>query len=275
LVLADKKGVVVSEGLAKKLFNTTENIIGRTLEWDHRMKLEGPFYISAVVANPTSISTIQFNVIFNYEMLLEGDRYADQWNGSYAETYLILKNNINIDQFNEKITDFLKSKHPTNDKSSLFLQQYSKKYLYGQYDNGVQVGGRIGYVKLFSIVALFVLVIACINFMNLSTAQASRKMKEIGVKKAIGANGKVLIMQFLGESMLMAFISLIAAILLVILLLPQFNEITGKYLYLNIGIIDILIVVGIVLFTGLISGSYPAFYLSGFNPVTVLKGTKL
>ena len=275
LVLADKKGIVVSEGLAKKLFNTTENIIGKTLEWDHRMQLEGPFYISGIVENPPSSSTSQFDVIFNYEMLLEGDRYADQWNGSYAETYLILKNNINIDQFNEKITDFLRSKHPTNDKSSLFIQQYSKKYLYGQYDNGVQVGGRIAYVKLFSIVALFVLVIACINFMNLSTAQASRKMKEIGVKKAVGANGKALVMQFLGESILMAFISLIAAILLVILLLPQFNEITGKYLYLNIGISDILIVVGIVLFTGLVSGSYPAFYLSGFNPVTVLKGAKL
>ena len=275
LVLADKKGIVVSEGLAKKLFSATENIIGKTLEWDHRMRLEGPFHISGIVENPPSNSTIQFDVIFNYEMLLEGDGYADQWNGSYAKTYLTMKNNTNIDQFNEKITELLRSKHPTNDKSSLFIQRYSKKYLYGQYHNGLPFGGRIAYVKLFSIVALFVLVIACINFMNLSTAQASRKMKEIGVKKTVGASGKVLTIQFLGESILMAFISLIAAILLVILLLPLFNEITAKHLYLNIGINDILIVVGIVLFTGLISGSYPAYYLSGFNPVTVLKGGKL
>ena len=275
LVLADKKGIVVSEGLAKKLFSTTENIIGKTLEWDHRMRLEGPFHISGIVENPPSNSTIQFDVIFNYEMLLEGDGYADQWNGGYAKTYLTMKHNTNIDHFNEKITELLRSKHPTNDKSSLFIQRYSKKYLYGQYQNGLPFGGRIAYVKLFSIVALFVLVIACINFMNLSTAQASRKMKEIGVKKAVGASGKLLIIQFLGESVLMAIISLIAAILLVILLLPLFNDITAKHLYLNIGINDILIVVGIVLFTGLISGSYPAYYLSGFNPVTVLKGGKL
>jgi ABC-type antimicrobial peptide transport system permease subunit len=145
-------------------------------------------------------------------------------------------------------------------------------YLYGQYENGEQVGGRIQYVKLFSLIALFILIIACINFMNLSTAQASKKMKEIGVKKTIGASRKTLVFQFIVESVSMAFLALFLAMLIVALLLPQFNVITGKALQLNFYLEFVLTLIAIALFTGLLSGFYPAFYLSGFNPTAVLKG---
>ena len=139
-------------------------------------------------------------------------------------------------------------------------------------ENGVQQGGRIEYVRLFSIIAIFILIIACINFMNLSTAQASRRMKEVGIKKSVGAGRKALIFQYLAESVLVTILSLFMAIIIVTLLLPQFNGITGKQLTLNFDLNLILPVLGITLITGLFAGSYPAVYLSGFNPVMILKG---
>ncbi|HTE24975.1 ABC transporter permease [Flavitalea sp.] len=271
-VLADKNGVLLSKSLAKKMFGTTEGIMGKTLEWDHRVKLEGPFYISGIFENPPANSTSQFDIIFNYENLYKGDRYAKDWTGTYAKTYMVLKKGTDQKAFEKKIRDFTKTKDPRNNICSIFIQQFSKKYLYGQYENGVVAGGRIQYVKLFSIIALFILIIACINFMNLSTAQATGKMKEIGVKKTIGASRRSLVLQFLGESIFMALLSLIVAMLLVVLLLPGFNEITGKQIQINYEAGFILPIIGTALFTGLVSGLYPAFYLSAFKPVTVLKG---
>lgn len=270
-VLTDRNGIVLSEGLAKKIFGTTENIIGKTLEWNHP-SFTGTFQVSGIFENPPLNSTAQFDFLLNIETLLENDRWAKEWTGNYAETYLILKKGTDIGQFNKKIKSFLESKDSRLKVFTLFVRQYSRKYLYGPYENGVQVGGRITYVRLFSIIALFILLIACINFMNLSTARASRKMKEVGIKKAMGINRRALALQFIGESMLMVILSLIGAILFVILLLPQFNEFGGKQLYLNMGFMDIISIVGIVFFTGFISGLYPAFYLSGLRPVTVLKG---
>ncbi len=273
-VLADKNSIVLSEELAIKMFNSAEDVIGKTVEWNYK-RFGGTFQVSGIFENPPANSTAQFDFVFNIELLLDHHRDSREWYSSNAETYLILKKGANIENLNVKIEDFMKGKHSLqSERSTLFVQQFSSKYLYSQYENGIQIGGRIAYVKLFSIIALFILTIACINFMNLSTAQASRKMKEIGVKKAMGANRNVLITQFLGESILMAILSLVMALVLVILLLPHFNVIIGKSLYLNIELGDILIVVGIVLFTGLVAGSYPAFYLSGFNPVTVLKGKR-
>ncbi|MDN5216483.1 ABC transporter permease [Fulvivirgaceae bacterium BMA12] len=271
LVLEDKNSIVISERLAKKLFKPTENIIGKTLEWKNE-NLRSIFQVSGIFENTPLNSTVQFDFIINYNVLLDNNSESRDWNSDHAYTYLVLKEGTDTERFNEKIAGFLGSKHPQREKCSLFVQQYSKRYLYGKYENGVPVGGRIMYVRLFFAIALFILLIACINFMNLSTAQASRKMKAIGIKKAIGINRGALIIQFLGESTLMAILSLAVALLIVVLLLPQFNIITEKHLHLNPDIPDTLSIVGIVLVTGIISGIYPAFYLSGFNPATVLKG---
>jgi putative ABC transport system permease protein len=272
-VLADKNGVVISESLAKKIFNTTDNIIGKTFAWNQRMRFEGLPHISGIFKDLPANSTKQFDIVFNFEKLIEGDRNAGEWNSGPAETYLILKKGTDIAAFNKKISGYMSSKVPDlNNKVTLFVSRYSDKYLYGHYENGVQSGGRIEYVWLFSIIAVFILAIACINFMNLSTAQASRKMKEVGVKKTMGANRNALIVQFLGESTLMAFLSLVVAVVLVLLLFPQFNEFTNKRLYFAITPGLILTVVGIVLFTGIVAGSYPAFYLSRFDPTKSLKG---
>src|SRR5262249_41063020 len=156
-------------------------------------------------------------------------------------------------------------------RSSLFAQKYSDKYLHNHYENGSPSGGRIEYVRLFSLIAIFVMVIACINFMNLSTAKSTGRLKESGIRKVMGASRISLVVQHISESMFMSFLSLVIAVLITILLLPQFNIITGKQISFRPNADFILIASGCTLFTGLLSGIYPALYLSGFNLTTVLK----
>jgi putative ABC transport system permease protein len=270
LVLLDKNAVVISDELARKLFNSTQNIVGKTVEWSQG-ELGGVYSVTGIFQKPPANSTAQFDLLFSFELFRSINTYVDEWTYGGPSTYIVLRKGTNLEHFNEKIGGFLQQK--TNEESqSLFIRRYSNKYLFGKYENGVQAGGRIVYVRLFSIIALFILAIACINFMNLSTAKVSRRMKEVGVKKTVGASKITLMFQYLGEAMLIAFLSLIIAILLVELLLPQYNAITGKHLDLNFNLNLILSILGITFFTGLISGSYPAIYLSSFNPATILKG---
>jgi len=269
--LADESNIVLSESLAKKLFPATDNIIGKTLEWKYPF-FNGVFRVSGVFKDPPANATAHFDFVLNIAVLLKNEASARDWQQYLAKTYLIVKKGTNVDRFTEKITGYLKTKNPGLQPFSLFVQQYDARYLNGKYENGKPAGGRIAYVKLFSIIALFILLIACINFMNLSTAQASGKMKEVGVKKTIGASRRSLVIQFLAESILMAFLSLLMSFVFIALFLPQFNAITGKHIELANTAGFILPAVAITLFTGIISGCYPAFYLSGFNPVAVLKG---
>ena len=267
-VLKDKNSIVISKDLALKLFHTTENIIGKPVEWEHQTG----YIVSGIFENAPANSSDQFDYLIPLDKFLDMNPWQKNWGySSDPSTYIVLKEGTNIDQFNRKIAGFMKTKYPETNEI-LFTRLYSKGYLYGKYENGIQSGGRIDYVRLFSIIAIFILVIACINFMNLSTAKASRRMKEVGIKKVIGASRGTLIFQYLGESMLMTFISLAIAIVLVALLLPQFNAITDKQLALHFDKTLILIIFGIGCITGLLSGSYPALYLSGFNPITTLKG---
>jgi putative ABC transport system permease protein len=270
-VLADKNGVVISESLAKTLFGSTKDIIGKSFAWNMRMRYEGPPHVSGVFKDPPANSTKQFDIVFNFEKLLEADKSAGKWNAGPAITYLILKKGTDISAFNKKIAGYMLTKDPKN-KMTLFASRYSDNYLHGHYENGVQTGGRIEYVWLFSLIAIFILAIACINFINLSTAQAARKMKEVGVKKTMGVKRNTLIIQFLGESTLMAFLALAVAAVLVIVLLGPFNEITDKQLHFTITPPLVLTLLGVVLFTGIVAGCYPAFYLSGFDPIKSLKG---
>lgn len=272
-VLADKNNIVLSDELAEMLFQTTTNVIGKTVVWKNAF-FEGAFTISGIFAAPSKHSSEQFDAVLHYDWVVEGDPYSINWNTNAAETYLVLKEGTNIDQFNEQIEYFMWSKVPERKTNRLFVQQYGSKYLYNRYENGKVAGGRIEYVKLFSIIGLFVLIIACINFMNLSTAQASQKMKEVGVKKAIGADRSTLVRQFLSESLLMSILGLIVAFGIVILLLPAFNAITGKSITLGFEAELLWSTAAIILFTGIVAGSYPAFYLSGFNVIAVLKGKR-
>jgi ABC-type antimicrobial peptide transport system permease subunit len=259
-VLTDKNSIVISDALAIRLFNTTENLIGKTIELDNESKL----FVTGIFKKMPLNASDQFDFVLSFEKFKEGRNFL---------TYILLKQGTDVTAFDQKIKDLVKVKTDNNvTHRTLFTKQYSENYLYGKYENGVLTGGRITYVKLFSIIAIFILVIACINFMNLSTAKASRRIKEVGIKKAVGAARKTLIYQYLGESLLLSFLSLLLAILIVDIALPHFNVITGKYLALNFNPALILSCIGVSIFTGIAAGSYPALYLSGFNPATVLKG---
>ena len=244
-------------------------LVGKTIELNH----EKEYLVSGVFKKISAASSVRFDFVLPFDAYLDVAPWYKEWNNWGPHTYVVLREGTDIGAFNAKIKNFFKVRQNGDDNApQLLATRYSDNYLHGNFENGVQSGGRIAYVNLFSAIGLFILVIACINFMNLSTAKAAVRTKEVGVKKALGAGRKRLAVQFIGESMLMTFLSLMVALILVVIALPQFNIITGKELSFTLNPQLVAVLAGITLVTGLVAGSYPAIYLSGFNPVTVLKG---
>lgn len=269
-VLSDKNSVVISEQLAQSLFHTTDKVVGRTIEWklfDYTKQA----VVSGVFAGTPPNSSIQFDFVLPFDMFREIMNINNDFvpDGPFM-TYVVLQPGVNVNKFNAQLSSFMKEKSQRN--RTMFLEAYGDHYLHGNYEQGIQTGGRIWYVNLFSMIAVFIILMGCINFMNMYTAKASVRMKEMGIRKAVGAGRGSLVLQYLGEAMLLTVLSLAVAVLLVLLLLPKFNAVTGKTLSIPFSPLFILSVTGITLLTGLLAGSYPAFYLSGFNPVAVLKG---
>ena len=269
-VLQEADKIVISDEVARKLFNSTNNAIGKAIEWE-QSTMSGIYQISGVFQKPPPNSSMQFDIILSYEKYLKENPDVNSWTYGGPSTYVVLENKVSAQDFSAKISNYLQEKSQ-EDYQSLFARPYSSQYLNGVYKDGQQAGGRIAYVRLFSIIALFVLLIACINFMNLATARASIRIKEVGVKKAIGAGRRLLIYQYLGESIIITFSGLMIALGLVSFLLPYFNELTGKALSLTWDGQLALSLLAIGLATGLLAGSYPAFYLSAFKPANVLRG---
>ncbi|MEM9296746.1 MAG: ABC transporter permease [Bacteroidota bacterium] len=269
-LLEKNDAVVISEELSLKIFNTTENVVGRTIDWN-QADFSGTYLITGVFESTPENSTLQFDVVYSYDLF--ATKKPDQYSWGYNDpfTYIVLNSSSTLDGIDQKMTRLIREKSE-DESSTLFLHLFSDKYLKGTFVNGVQSGGRITYVRLFSIIAIAILSIAWINFMNLSTAQASKRLKEVGIKKALGIRRGALVFQFLGESTVLTILSLFTALLFVFLFLPQFNLIVGKQLILQLNADLVLYTLVLLLLTGLISGSYPAFYLSGFNAVTLLKG---
>ncbi|RIV43875.1 ABC transporter permease [Flagellimonas pelagia] len=276
--LENKTSVLLSDVMAMKLFHTTD-IVGKTVEWSKGTSapngINGPYKVMGVFKIPEA-SSITFDVIFSHEMYFSTVTHDISWFSSDPSTYILLKEGVNPDKLNEKLRGFIKSKFKDKEQQkwagSLFIQKFADKYLHNTYENGKPSGGRINYVRLFSIIALFILLIACINFMNLSTAKAFQRYKEVGIKKVVGASRAMLAWQYLGESMIMSFLSLGVASILVALLLPAFRQITGKPLSIQMDFTIVLSMIAITLMTGIVAGSYPALYLSKFKPAMVLKG---
>lgn len=268
-MMDDRNAIVISDVLAMKLFNTTDHLIGKMIEFQHNSS----FQIAGVFRSMPVNATDQFEFVLSFEKFAEDRAYLKTWGSTSVLTVVLLKPGVDVNVFNTKIADLVKVKTEARiTHRTVFLKNYSADYLYGKYENGKLVGGRITYVKLFSLIAVFILVIACINFMNLSTAKASRKIKEVGIKKAIGAARRTLVIQYLGESVFLSFLSFLVALLLVDLLLSQFNVITGKQLSLHLDATMVMSFLAVILVTGILAGSYPALYLSGFSPAKVLKG---
>lgn len=271
-VLSEKYAMVISDEVAVNLFGSVENSLGKSITWDLG-SFGGTHVVSGVFRKPGENSSAQFDFLVTHELFLEKNKMDVDWDSNPIFTYLTLKPGTNVEVFKTNLNSFYRSKRKEqNDTTSMFLQRYSERYLYDHFENGKQAGGRINYVFLFSLIASFILIIACINFMNLSTARASRRLKEVGVKKSIGVTRATLAWQYITESVMLTLISLIIAFLLVYSLLPQFNLISGKNLLIRPDWQLIIGALAIVLFTGVISGSYPALYLSSFRPAEVLKG---
>ena len=271
-LFVDKQGVFVSSAFAKTMFGNTDNIIGKRIHYDE-YEFTGDFVIRGVYEPNPANATEQFDVLFNYAIALEKRPGLNEWGNMDPHTFVLLRPGVNVAALNKKIAGFIPRKAGKANDASISLTRFSDRYLYDRYENGVQSGGRIVYVRFFTLLAIFILVIACINFMNLSTAKAAYRAKEVGIKKVVGAGRPALILQYLGESLLLSLLSLGVGVVIMYLLLPVFNEITGKQLTLHFSPGTVFAVLGMTIVTGLIAGSYPAFYLSGFRPVAVLKGT--
>ncbi|MEO0554565.1 MAG: ABC transporter permease [Bacteroidota bacterium] len=269
-VLADQNSCVISEDLAIQLHGSAAGALGKVLDYEFG-SYTGEYTITGVFETMPADASLQFDVAFSFDLHVAKNPDLMRWDYNDPCLYLTLKEGANANAFERKIAGLIKENNPGS-SGELFLRKYSSQYLYGNFENGVQAGGRISYVILFSVIGLFLLVIACINFMNLSTARASRRIKEIGVKKSIGARRSDLALQYLMEAVIMSFLSMALALFIIALIIPEFNYITGKQLALELKPEWLLSLAGIALFTGLLAGSYPALYLSGLSPINILKG---
>lgn len=267
-ILATKNSIAISDELALKLFGTTENLIGKAIRFQH----DRDFFISGVFKKPGTHSSQQFDFVLSFEYMKEVYPWVTSWDNTGPHNFVLLKKGTDINAFNNRIAGIVAERSKDTTRSAIAMP-FSDNYLLYTFSHGSQTGSKLGYVKLFSLIAIFILAIACINFMNLSTARASRRLKEVGIKKVMGAGRKQLILQFLSESLIYATLAMILAVLIAWFLLPAFNQLTGKEIALSLSPKLILTLLGITLITGLLSGSYPALYLSGFNPISILKGS--
>ena len=268
-VLSSKQNVVISEEMAKSLFGSQGNPVGEVIAWKAG-KVDQSYVVSGVFKKLPVNSSLQFDMVFSIDVILDKRTYLRDWQNTDPRTFVVLKEHANASLFSEKIKSFIATKLEGY-RHTLFVQKYSDRYLNGRYENGLPVGGRIQYVKLFAIIAGLILLIACINFMNLSTARASRRLKEIGVKKALGANRSSLISQHLIEALLITSISIVIALVIVGMVLPTFNLIMGKQLFIKFDWVLLASIACIGLVTALLAGSYPALYLTGFDPIAIFK----
>ncbi|MGC3943086.1 MAG: ABC transporter permease [Chryseolinea sp.] len=268
-VLKDIKSIVISRNVAKLLFGDPGSALNQMIEVDHGDQ----FMVSGVFEDLPQQSSERFDFVLPFSFFESKEPWAKEWGSTSFATYVLLREGADINKVNAKIADFVSIK--TDDPSkykTLFLKPFKEVYLYSEYKNGVQVGGRIVYVRLFSIIALFILTIACINFMNLSTAKSSQRIKEVGIKKAMGAGRWTLLAQHIGESLVTSYLSLALALLATDLCMHPFNNITGKSLSLHFDGQMILVLIAIGFVTGILAGTYPAFYVSAFRPAATLKG---
>ena len=271
--LYEPNSILISKTLSEKYFGKNVRAQGKTLKTVYDLyKVTGVF------------EDIPHNSHLRYDMLISMSSQrqfgGNNWGNFNYFTYVLLKPNVNAAAFNKKLDQvYKKYVEPLfsqfNVKMHYDIAPITSIHLHSKLENEPEELGSMSYIWIFSAVAFFMLVIACINYMNLTTARSARRAKEIGIRKVTGSSKRQLVGQFLGESLLTAFVAVLLSFGLVLLLLPAFNAISGKAFNIHTLLqpFNILLILGIGLFTGLVGGSYPAFYLSAFQPVTVLKGT--
>ncbi len=263
--------LVITETMAHKFFESVD-VIGKTLKVNN----DHDYVITGVIKDlPKSVS-FRFNWLAPFKIFEDENTWLREWGNNGVITYVETVPNANLNAINKKLYGFIQTKAPdANARMSIYPM--NRWRLYNSFDtNGKEKEGQVKYVNLFSLIAWIILIIACINFMNLATARSEQRAREVGVRKVLGAGKNKLIAQFIGEALFLSLLSTVLAVLIIYLSLPAFNTLVEKQLSLDIlNPLHIAGLLAIALICGLLAGSYPAFYLSSFNPVMVLKGLKL
>jgi ABC-type antimicrobial peptide transport system permease subunit len=262
-------GIVLTQHLAKTLFGNNDPM-GKTV----RIDSNNNFTVTAVLNDLPANTSFEFDYLLPWSFMARYSTDNEQWGTNSVYTFVLLKPGASQPAFDREIKE-VSIKHSGHQVTAeVFTQPMSRLHLYSKSENGVLVGDRIHIVRLFTLIAGFILLIACINFMNLSTARSERRAREVGIRKVVGAFRGSLVGQFIGESILIAALSFALALLLTHLTLDAFNQLVGKQLEIQFdNPAWYIFAIGFVVFTGLVAGSYPAFYLSAFQPVKVLKGS--
>ena len=271
--LKELNSLAISRSMAEAFFGSPEAAIGKSIRYDNRIDL----LVTAVFENLPKNSTLQFDCLRNWAAYVaDGNEWAEGWGSTNPLTFFMIRPDADPANVAAKIKHLLDKFNRDEGKpahTELAMQPFHEYYLNSTFKDAQIDGGRIEYVRIFTIVAGFILLIACVNFMNLATARSAKRAKEVGVRKVVGAMRSFLIGQFIGEAMLLTVVSVFLAVVLISLLLPSFNTLTGKQIFLPIhepifwgGL------TGLTLLTGIVAGSYPAFFLSSLNPIRVLKG---
>jgi putative ABC transport system permease protein len=265
--LSNMKGISICRRMAEVFFGSSQNAMGKSLRYENSQD----FVVTAVFENLPKESSLHFDFLFNWD----AQKKLLEWASNDFQSFVELTPGADPQAVADGINRFLQPRMEKNKSVQIKvgLQRFGDKYLYGNFVNGKPASGRIEYVRIFSSVAIFILLIACINFMNLATAQSVKRAKEVGLRKVVGSSRRQLIGQFFAESLSFSFIALIISTVLLIVLLPYFNQFTGKHIELPVVHADFWIFLILLVFlTGLIAGSYPALYLSSLQPVRILKG---
>ena len=271
--LSDPHAIVLTESVARALFGNTDPV-GKIISVDSSWNLK----VTAVTKDVPANSTLQFGCITPWRAFNRGwvKMASTNWEHNLFRLYASLKPNVSYAQVAPKIKGLVEKYAPATYgmmKQQVIMQPMADWHLYSVYKNGVATGGLIDYIWMFGVIGLLVLVIACINFTNLSTARSEKRAREVGIRKVIGSSRRALIAQFLMESIILTFLSFALSLVLIQLALPSFNALAATHIRIPYGNGWFwLIMVSYVLLTGLLAGSRPAFYLSSFQPVKVLKG---
>jgi putative ABC transport system permease protein len=265
--LRDPGSIVLTERTARKLFGN-EDPIGKILRHSDKRDMR----VAAVIADVPAQSSLRFDVLLPFRIHEENNiAWINNWGDNSFPCWVELQPGADLAALNAKLENFIQAKE-TDAAAHIFAYPWARWRLYNEFEEGKQSGGRITLVWLLGIIGAFILLIACVNFMNLATARSERRAREVGVRKVVGAHRGLLIGQFLSEALLMSFLGLLLAVLLARLSLPAFNRFFEKDLTLDLSNWPLWSgVLALGLLTGLVAGSYPAFFLSGFQPARVLK----
>jgi ABC-type antimicrobial peptide transport system permease subunit len=276
-VLEDPYSIVLTESMAKALFGDADPM-NQLVIFDNENNLK----VTGVLKDLPKNSSLYFEFIVPFSYWEQTSSWVKKmrplWEDNSFQMFVKLKPNVDNTRVSAKIKNIINDHSPEmrQFKSEVILQPFTELHLYNRFENGKQVGGYIEYVHIFSIIGILVLLIACINFINLSTARSAKRSVEVGIRKAIGSQRTQLIFQFLTESILIVFLAFIFSMLLLVLLLPYFNTLTGTVIHLPFDKPAFWSCMFAYIFaTGLLAGARPAFYLSSFHPAKVLKGTIL